>query len=95
MGNAVTRYIRLEGRASNAKCGAPSFHIGGPGADSPCLAVGIVIVLLLMAVGSYTSPGTNALSVTGNVSMPGYMFCAGLVSATGTKLTSTGASCRN
>ena len=41
-------------------------------------------------MGSYTSPGTNALAVTGNVSMPGYMFCAGFVSATGSKTTSTG-----
>ena len=23
-----------------SKCGAPTFHIGGPGADSPCLADG-------------------------------------------------------
>ena len=36
MCNAVQRYIRMEGRAGSAKCGANSFHIGGPGADSPC-----------------------------------------------------------
>ena len=59
-----------------------------------------------LTIGSYTSPGTatgretltttgaitaNAgMNVTGNVSMPGYLFCAGLVDATGTKITSTG-----
>ena len=32
----------------------------------------------------------NTVAITGNVSMPGYLFCAGLVSATGTKITSTG-----
>ena len=43
-----------------------------------------------LAVGSYTSPGTNALAVTGAVSMPGYMWAAGLVSAWGSKTTGTG-----
>ena len=64
---------------------------------SPTLSVGDTYsAATKLAVGSYTSPGTNALSVTGNmsvtgtVSISGYMFCAGLVSATGTKTTSTG-----
>ena len=54
-------------------------HLVYPGvADSPCLAVGdTYCAATKLAVGSYTSPGTNALSVTGNVSMPGYLFCAG------------------
>ena len=91
MANTVQRNIRLEGRSDHAKCGAPSFHIGGSIPDTPCLAIGDTYsAVTKLAVGSYTSPGTNALSVTGNVSMPGYLFCAGLVSATGTKLTSTG-----
>ena len=33
---------------------------------------------------------TGALTVSGKVTMPGFLFCAGVVSATGTKLTSTG-----
>ena len=32
----------------------------------------------------------NTVAITGNVSMPGYLFAAGLVSSTGTKLTSSG-----
>ena len=41
-------------------------------------------------MGSYTSPGTNPLSVTGTVSMPGYIFCSGLVTSAGVKTTATG-----
>ena len=71
-GNAVQRYIRLEGRVASAKCGAPTLHIGGTGPDSPCLAVGDThSAITKLAVGSYTSPGNNALSVTGTVSLPG------------------------
>ena len=91
MSNSVQRNIRLEGRSGKAKCDATCFHIGGALPDTPCLAVGDTYSAdTKLAVGSYTSPGTNALSVIGNVSMPGYMFCAGFVSATGTKITSTG-----
>ena len=32
----------------------------------------------------------NTIAITGNVSMPGYMFCAGYAGSTGTKITSTG-----
>ena len=49
-----------------------------------------MLLLNKLAVGSYTSPGTNALSVTGNVNMPGCMFAAGLVSAAGSKISGTG-----
>ena len=83
MGNAVTRYIRLEGRAAKAKCDSVCFHIGETVPDTPCLAVGDTYSgVTKLAVGSFTSPGTNALSVTGAVSMPGYTWAAGLVSAT-------------
>ena len=34
--------------------------------------------------------GTNALSVTGTVSMPGYTYCSGMVNSSGIKQTSTG-----
>ena len=91
MGNGVHRMIRLEGRAATALCGAPTFCIGGPDTSTPGIAVGDTYsAITKLVVGSYTSLGTNALSVTGNVSMPGYMFCAGTISATGSKLTSTG-----
>ena len=87
MGNAVQRTIRLEGRATSAKCGANTRNIGAD-VSSPTLAVGDTYgaITKLAAVGSYTSPGTNALSVSGNVTMPGYMFCAGLVSAAGSEI---------
>ena len=63
MGNAVQRNIRLEGRVARATCGAPTFHIGGSNVDAPSLAVGDTYTgITKLAVGSYTSPGTNALS---------------------------------
>ena len=33
---------------------------------------------------------TGNLTVSGDVTMPNYLFCAGYVGATGTKITSTG-----
>ena len=62
----------MEGRSGKAECDTTCFHIGGPTPDTPCLAVGdIYSAVTKLAVGSYTSPGTNALTVTGAVSMPG------------------------
>ena len=91
MTNGVQRNLRLEGRATYAKAGAPSFQLGGTNLTTPTLAVGDTYgAITSLAVGSYTSPGTNALSVTGNVSMPGYMFCAGVIGSTGTKYNPTG-----
>ena len=85
MGNAVQRYIRMEGRASSAKCGANSFHIGGPTTDTPCLAVGdSYSATTQLAVGSYTSPGTSALSVTGNATVSGTLAVASNTTITGT-----------
>ena len=56
----------------NKEKGANSFNIGGPGADLPCLAVGdSYSAATKLAVGSYTSPGTNALSVTGQCLLQG------------------------
>ena len=72
IGNAVQRNIRLEGRVAHAACGAPTFHLGGPTLDTPSLAVGdTYIAAPKLAVGSYTTPGTNALSVTGTTTITG------------------------
>ena len=46
--------------------------------------------LILKGYGTTKIDLGNTVAITGNVSMPGYMFCAGYVSATGTKLASTG-----
>ena len=73
MGNAIQRLFRLEGRASAAKCGALSFHFGGD-VGTPVVAVGDAYAgITKLAVGSYTSPGTNSLAVTGAVSMQGWL----------------------
>ena len=90
LGTGIARSLRLEGRVAYARAGSPSFQLGGTDLTAPTLAGDTYSAATKLAVGSYTSPGTNALSVTGNVSMPGYMFCAGTISATGSKLTSTG-----
>ena len=91
MGNGVQRNIRLEGRATYAKAGAPSFQLGGSVLTAPTLAVGDTYgTITKLAVGSYTTPGTNALSVTGTVSIPGFFFCAGVVGATATNDHGTG-----
>ena len=57
MGNAVQRNFRLEGRSASAKTGANSFQFGVGDAYAG---------ITKLAVGSYTNPGTNALSVSGN-----------------------------
>ena len=46
--------------------------------------------LILKGYGTTKIDLGNTVTITGNVSMPGYLFCAGYVSATGTKITSTG-----
>ena len=66
--NATTdiRNIRFDSRAANARCGVPSLHIGGVVAESPHVAVGDTYsAITTLAVGSYTSLGANALSITG------------------------------
>ena len=91
MTNGVQRNLRLEGRDSYARAGSPSFVVGGPDLTAPTLAVGDTYgAITSLAVRSYTSPGTNALSVTGTVSMPGYTWCSGLVTSAGVKTTATG-----
>ena len=40
MGNAVQRLFRLEGRATYAKCGAPSFQFGNSDVTNPTIAAG-------------------------------------------------------
>ena len=56
------------------------------GIISPPIASG----LILNGYGTTKIALGNTVAITGNVSMPGYLFCAGYVSATGTKITSTG-----
>ena len=81
----------MEGRDANAKCGAPTFQFGNSDTANPTVAVGDAYAgITKLAVGSYTSPGTNALSVTGKVSIPGFFFCAGVVGATATNVRQTG-----
>ena len=61
MGISLTRYIRLDGGAVIAKCGAPSFYIGGATPDTPCLAVGDTYSSITkLAIGSHTTRGANA-----------------------------------
>ena len=56
------------------------------GIISPPLASG----LTLNGYGTTKIALGNTVAITGNVSMPGYLFCAGYVGAAGTKITSTG-----
>ena len=70
MGNGVLRSLRLEGRTLYARAGSPSFLLGGTDLSAPTLSVGDTYgTITKLAVGSYTSPGTNALSVTGAVAI--------------------------
>ena len=46
--------------------------------------------LILNGYGTTNIALGNTVAVTGSISMPGYTFCSGLVSAAGVKLTSTG-----
>ena len=53
----------------------PAFLLGGTDLSAATLAVGDTYAgITKLAVGSYTSPGTNALAVTGAVSIPGSLF---------------------
>ena len=75
MTNGVQRNLRLEGRASYARAGSPSFVLGGSDLTAPTLAVGDTYgTITKLAVGSYTTPGTNALSVTGTASIRVFSF---------------------
>ena len=42
-----------------------------------------------LGTGSKIVLATNTVAVTGNVTVPGFLFCAGSVSSTGTKITYT------
>ena len=82
MTNGVQRNLRLEGRATYAKAGAPSFQLGGTNLTTPTLAVGDTYgAITSLAVGAYTSPGTNALAVTGNTTISGTLTSGGLLTA--------------
>ena len=66
-GNASSRNFRMEGRAATAKTGANSFQFGNSDLTNPTISVGDAYAgITKLAVGSYTNPGTNALSVSGN-----------------------------
>ena len=70
---------------------SPTFCIGGPDTSTPGIAVGDTYsAITKLTIGSYTSPGTNSLSVIGNVSIPGFFFCAGVVGSTATNVRGTG-----
>ena len=61
MGNAVQRIFRLERRSAYAKTGTNSLLFGGTDLTAPTFSVGDAdSATTKLAVGSYTSPGTNA-----------------------------------
>lgn len=66
------RNIRLESRSASAKCGSPSFHIGGLTPDTCTLAVGdsYAAVANRLMVGSYAEPAC-ALEVIGDARVSG------------------------
>jgi len=67
--NGITRVIRQESRASNAKCGVGSFHIGGQFLDEPTFAIGDTYCAVgnKLTVGSYGYPvDPNQFYVNGN-----------------------------
>ena len=136
--NTKYRSWRLETRTAYARTGVPSLQYCISGDTvAPAVSMGDTYTAInKVAIGSYTDPGTNALSVTGNATvsgnltvstnttitgtlayggatvsgdatitgkiiaatmnvsafanLPGYMFCAGTISATGSKLVTTG-----
>ena len=56
------------------------------GVISPPIASG----LMLNGYGTTKITLGNNVAITGNVAMPGYLFCAGFVNSVGTTITSTG-----
>jgi hypothetical protein len=67
---ANQRNIRYESRASYARAGAPSFHIGGASPDNPTLALGDNYAAFNknVRIGDYNSPLT-ALDVNGQITL--------------------------
>ena len=68
----TSRSVRLDNRLSYARCGAPSFHIGGWSADTPSLAVGDAYCAVgnKLTIGSYTAR-TDPLYLEGNATISG------------------------
>ena len=64
------RNIRYEARASMARAGAPSFHIGGVSPDNPALAIGDAYAAFntSLKIGDYISPIT-ALDINGKITL--------------------------
>jgi len=67
---ANQRNIRFESRATMARTGAPSFHIGGASPDNPTLSLGDNYAAFNknVRIGDYTSPLT-ALDVNGQITL--------------------------
>ena len=68
--NLNQRNIRFESRASFARTGAPSFHLGGVSPDNPTLSLGDNYAAFNknVRIGDYTSPLT-ALDVNGKITL--------------------------
>ena len=67
---ANQRNIRFESRATMARTGAPSFHIGGASPDNPTLSLGdnYAAFNTNVRIGDYTTPLT-ALDVNGQITL--------------------------
>ena len=83
MTNGIQRNFRLEGRSLYAKCGSPSFMFGGFQSAPTCAVGDNYAGITKLAVGSYTSPGTNSLSVTGNTTVSGSLTVSSGMTVTG------------
>ena len=77
-------FYAYSGALTNNNCTISSFL------TVPTISPPIAAGLTLNGCGTTKIALGNTVAVTGNVSMPGYMFCAGLVNAVGSKITSTG-----
>ena len=88
----TSRSIRLENRAGTAKCGAPTFNVGGSSADAPSLAVGdtYCAVANKLTIGSYNAR-TDPLYVEGSATIAGNLRVEGMIYGTGS---STGSNLR-
>ena len=74
------RSWRLETRTAYARTGVPSLQYCISGDTvAPAVSMGDTYTAInKLAIGSYTDPGTNALSVTGNTIITGTLASGGL-----------------
>ena len=89
MGNDGQRNFQLESRSANVKTGANSFQVGGTDTTAPILSVGDAYsAAAKLAIRSYTSLGTNALTITVNATISGCATISGnLTASTGITIT--------